>query len=190
MKRRSPLKVVLGVTGSIAAYKACELLRLLVQGGFEVRCVLSAGGSRFITPLTLAALSKNPVSQELHDPALWRMAHLELSDWADVIVAAPASADTLARLAGGRASRLLDSLILSSSRPVILCPAMDDRMFRHPATQQNLKTLQGWGYQVWGPVKGPLASGKTGEGRFLEPAEIFEKLCDLKLKPSGRKKQS
>lgn len=189
MKRRKPLKVVLGVTGSIAAYKACELVRLLVKAGFEVRCVLSPGGARFITPLTLAALSRNPVSQDMHDPSLWRMAHLELSDWADVVLVAPASADTLARLAAGRASRLLDSLILSSSCPVVLCPAMDDQMVRHPATQENLKTLQGWGYQVWGPARGPLASGKIGEGRFLEPAEIFEKLCDLK-KPSGRKKQS
>ncbi len=165
-------RVALGVTGSIAAFKAPALVRALVKKGLEVRCVLTPNAAHFVTPLTLAALSKNPVAQSLHDPSLWEMAHLSLAGWADLVLVAPATADILARLAQGRAEGLLDALVLSSKCPVAVCPAMDTEMWEHPATQANLKTVSGYGYKVWGPAKGELASGRVGFGRMLEPDEI------------------
>ena len=165
-------RVALGITGSIAAFKAPALVRALVKKGVEVRCVLTPNGAHFTTPLTLAALSRNPVAQSLHDPALWEMAHLSLASWADLVLIAPATADFVARLAHGRAEGLLDALVLSSRCPVAVCPAMDAEMWDHPATQANVKTLTGYGYKIWGPAKGELASGKVGFGRMLEPDEI------------------
>jgi phosphopantothenoylcysteine decarboxylase/phosphopantothenate--cysteine ligase len=165
-------RVALGITGSIAAFKVPALVRALVKKGVEVRCVLTPNGAHFTTPLTLAALSRNPVAQSLHDPALWEMAHLSLASWADLVLIAPATADFIARLAHGRAEGLLDALVLSSRCPVAVCPAMDAEMWDHPATQANVKTLTGYGYKVWGPGKGELASGKVGYGRMLEPDEI------------------
>jgi phosphopantothenoylcysteine decarboxylase/phosphopantothenate--cysteine ligase len=165
-------RVVLGVTGSIAAFKAPALVRAQIKGGAEVRCVLTPNGAHFTTPLALAALSRHPVAQTLHDPALWEMAHLNLASWADLVLIAPATADFLARLAQGRAEGLLDALVLSTRAPVAVCPAMDAEMWEHPATRANLKTVSGYGYKVWGPAKGELASGKVGFGRMLEPDEI------------------
>ena len=172
-------RVALGVTGSIAAFKAPALVRALVKKGLEVRCVLTPNGAHFTTPLALAALSRNPVAQSLHDPALWEMAHLSLASWADLVLIAPATADFIARLAHGRAEGLLDALVLSTRSPVAVCPAMDAEMWDHPATRANLKTISGYGYKVWGPAKGELASGKVGYGRMLEPDEIAR----LALKP-------
>ncbi|MBI5629592.1 MAG: hypothetical protein HY921_01775 [Elusimicrobia bacterium] len=174
---KSPLRVVLGVTGSIAAYKSAEIARGLVKRGCQVRCVLTPGGAQFITPMTLAALSRNPVAQNMHDPALWDMAHLSLASWADRVVVAPASADFMARLACGRAEGLLDGLILATRAPVAVCPAMDEEMWTHPATQENLRRIKKFGYRVWGPGKGELASGKSGWGRLLEPVEIVARAC-------------
>ncbi len=175
-----PRRVVLGITGSIAAYKACEVVRGLVKRGAEVRCVLTPGGAQFVTPLSLAALSRNPVAQNLHDPSLWEMAHLSLASWADVVLVAPATADFIARLAGGRAEGVLDALILSARVPVALCPAMDAEMWEHPATKANVSRVKEYGYAVWGPEKGELASGKIGWGRLLEPGEIVKRALVLK----------
>jgi phosphopantothenoylcysteine decarboxylase/phosphopantothenate--cysteine ligase len=165
-------RIALGITGSIAAFKAPALVRGLVKKGAEVRCVLTPTAAHFVTPLTLAALSRHPVSTTMHDPSLWDMAHLSLASWADLVLIAPATADIIARLAQGRAEGLLDSLVLSSRAPVAVCPAMDAEMWEHPATQANVGTLAGYGYKVWGPAKGELASGKIGFGRMLEPDEI------------------
>lgn len=173
-------RVVLGVTGSIAAYKAAELVRALVKNGHEVRCVLTPTGARFITALTLAALSKNAVVENLHDPKLYEMAHLSLADWAEVVLVAPATADIIARLAHGRAEGLLDGLILSARCPVIVCPALDAEMWTHPATQANVARLKEYGYEIWGPVDGELASGKVGFGRLMEPVEIARRVERLK----------
>jgi phosphopantothenoylcysteine decarboxylase/phosphopantothenate--cysteine ligase len=167
-----PRRVALGITGSIAAFKAPAIVRGLVKKGVEVRCVLTPNAAHFVTPLTLAALSRHGVAQNMHDPGLWEMAHLSLAGWADLVLVAPATADFLARLAQGRAEGLLDSLVLSTRAPVAVCPAMDAEMWEHPATQANVKTLAGYGYRVWGPAKGELASGKVGYGRMLEPDEI------------------
>ena len=167
-----PRRIALGVTGSIAAFKAPAIVRGLMKKGAEVRCVLTPNAAHFVTPLTLAVLSRHAVAQSLHDPALWEMAHLSLAGWADLVLVAPATADFLARLASGRAEGLLDSLVLSTRAPVAGCPAMDAEMWEHAATRANVKTLAGYGYKVWGPAKGELASGKVGYGRMLEPDEI------------------
>ena len=170
-----PRRVVLGVTGSIAAYKAAELVRGLTKAGREVRCVLTPGAEQFVTPLTLSVLSRNPVARNLHDPALWEMAHLSLAGWADLVLVAPATADFIARLAAGRAEGLLDGLVLATKARVAVCPAMDAEMWEHPATRRNVALLREYGYEVWGPEKGPLASGKNGWGRLMEPAEIVRR---------------
>lgn len=165
-------RVVLGVTGSIAAYKAPEIVRGLVKRGAEVRCVLTPNASHFVAPLALATVSRNAVAQSLHDPSLWEMAHLSLAGWADLVLVAPATADFLARLAHGRAEGLLDSLVLSTRAPVAVCPAMDAEMWDHPATRANVGRLKEFGYRIWGPEKGELASGKVGWGRLIPPDEI------------------
>ena len=169
---KSVRRVVLGITGSIAAYKAPLIVRGLVKKGVEVRCVLTPNGAHFVSPLTLATLSKHPVSQTAHDPALWEMAHLSLSSWADLVLIAPATADFIARLAQGRAEGLLDALVLSTEAPVVVAPAMDAEMWAHPATQGNVARIKEYGYRVLGPEKGELASGKIGHGRLVEPDEI------------------
>ena len=180
MTRRARSKrIVLGVTGSIAAYKAAELVRALIKAGHEVRCVMTPNAAQFVTPLTLQTLSKNPVAQSLYDPSLWEMAHLTLADWADLIVVAPCTADFLARAAAGRAEGVLDGLLLAARAPVALCPAMDGGMWEHPATRANTNAAKGFGYKIWGPVKGELASGKVGMGRMLEPDEIVERVASL-----------
>jgi len=168
-------RIALGVTGSIAAFKAPALVRGLVKKGAEVRCVLTPSAAHFITPLTLAALSRHPLASSMHDPELWEMAHLSLASWADLVLIAPATADIIARLAQGRAEGLLDALVLSTRAPIAVCPAMDADMWDHPATRANVKTLARHGYQVWGPAKGELASGKIGFGRMLEPDEIVRR---------------
>lgn len=177
MPRRK--RVVLGVTGSIAAYKSAEIVRGLTKAGHEVRCVLSAAGARFITPLTLSALSKNEVVTDLDDASLWRMAHLSLADWADVVLVAPATADCLARLACGRAEDALGALALATKAPLVLCPAMDAGMWRHAATVANVTRLKSYGCRFWGPEKGELASGKRDWGRLLEPAKIVAQVARL-----------
>ena len=169
---RKPRRIVLGVTGSIAAYKSAEIVRALVKSGIEVRCVLTPTAARFVTPLTLAVLSKNPVAENQHDPSLWEMAHLSLAGWADLVLIAPASADFIARLAGGRAEGLLDGLVLAAKCRIVVCPAMDAEMWEHAATRANVERIRRYGYEVWGPTKGPLASGKDGWGRLMEPEEI------------------
>lgn len=172
-------KVVLGVTGSIAAYKSAEIVRGLVKAGHEVRCVLTPGAAKFITPLTLSVLSKSPVAADLYEPALWQMAHLSLADWADVVLVAPCTADFIARLAGGRAEDILDGLILATRAKVVLCPAMDGGMWSHPATQANVAKVKSHGCAVWGPEKGALASGKVGWGRLLEPRRVVAQVSAL-----------
>jgi phosphopantothenoylcysteine decarboxylase / phosphopantothenate---cysteine ligase len=174
MARRT-LKVVLGVTGSIAAYKSAEIVRGLVKAGHEVRCALTPTASQFVTPLTLATLSRGPVAQTLHDPALWDMAHLSWSSWAELVLIAPATADFIARLAHGRAEGLLDSLVLAATCRVAVCPAMDLEMWAHKATARNVELLRGYGYEIWGPADGELASGKKGLGRMLDPEEIVSR---------------
>jgi phosphopantothenoylcysteine decarboxylase/phosphopantothenate--cysteine ligase len=169
----SARRILLGVSGGIAAYKSAELVRLLRAGGAEVQVVMTASARQFIGPLTLQALSGRPVRDSLWDAAAEAaMGHIELARWADLILLAPATADLLARLAQGRADDLLTTLCLASDRPLWLAPAMNRLMWAHPATQANVEALRSRGARVLGPGVGEQACGETGEGRMLEPADI------------------
>ena len=177
--RRPPLrgkKLVLGVTGSIAAYKAAELTRLLVKAGAEVQPIVTAAAEQFIPALTLSTLAKREALKGLFPEKgadVWTK-HVELGLWADGIVVAPATANTLARLAHGLCDDMLTAVVLSARCPVLVAPAMDHDMWRHPATRANVATLEGYGYTVLSPAHGELASGLVGEGRLPEPEEITD----------------
>lgn len=167
------VRILLGISGGIAAYKSAELTRLLIKAGAEVRVVMTEGAQAFITPLTFQALSGNPVHTHLLDPeAEAGMGHIELAKWADLIVIAPASADVMARLAAGMANDLLTTLCLATEAKVLLAPAMNQAMWRHPATQRNALQLEGYGYQLLGPDQGEQACGDVGPGRMLEPEAL------------------
>lgn len=168
-------KLLLGVTGGIAAYKACELARLFVKAGWQVQVVLTAHAEAFVTPLTFQALTGREVRGALFDAAHEAaMGHIELARWADAIVIAPATANTLAKLASGLADDLLTTLCLATDKPVFVAPAMNRLMWSHPATRANLATLQTRGVVSLGTGTGAQACGETGEGRLLEPALIFD----------------
>ncbi|ODU46364.1 bifunctional phosphopantothenoylcysteine decarboxylase/phosphopantothenate--cysteine ligase CoaBC [uncultured Aquimonas sp.] len=169
----SARRILLGVSGGIAAYKSAELVRLLRAGGAEVQVVMTASAAQFIGPLTLQALSGRPVRDSLWDAAAEAaMGHIELARWADLVLIAPATADLLARLAQGRADDLLTTLCLASDRPLWLAPAMNRLMWAHPATRANIELLSARGARVLGPSVGAQACGETGEGRMLEPGDI------------------
>jgi phosphopantothenoylcysteine decarboxylase/phosphopantothenate--cysteine ligase len=173
-------KIVLGVTGSIAAYKSADLVRRLGDAGAELRVVMTKGACEFITPLTLQTLSGHPVAIELLDADQESaMGHIKLARWADWILIAPASADTIARLAQGRADDLLAALCLASESPLVIAPAMNNKMWENQATQQNLAQLQARGAQLLGPASGDQACGEQGAGRLLEPTDIVAGLSKL-----------
>ncbi len=172
-------KIVLGVSGSIAAYKAAVLTRLLVKRGAEVRVVMTPSASDFITPLTLSTLSRNPVLTHFQrdDTGAWNN-HVELGIWADLMLIAPASANTIARMANGLCDNLLLAAYLSARCPVLVAPAMDLDMLAHPATKSNLERLASFGNLIIQPAHGELASGLTGTGRMAEPEEIVRFIDD------------
>lgn len=170
-------RIVLGVTGSIAAYKAAELVRLLVKSGDDVTVVMTDAAREFVTPLTFRTLSRNPVHvSAFEEPAEWRPGHVSLATWADLVVVAPASANTLAKMRAGLADNLLTSILLATRAPVFVAPAMNDGMWEHPATRENLAVLASRGVHVIKPRSGDLACGTSGAGRMAEPAEILEAL--------------
>ncbi|MEN8107845.1 MAG: bifunctional phosphopantothenoylcysteine decarboxylase/phosphopantothenate--cysteine ligase CoaBC [Pseudomonadota bacterium] len=172
--------ILLGVTGGIAAYKSAELVRQLREQGSEVRVVMTQAAREFITPLTLQALSGQPVHTDLLDPAAEAaMGHIELARWADTVLVAPATADFIARLAHGRADDLLAAVCLASEAPLAMAPAMNRVMWLNPATQDNCTVLAGRGVHCFGPAEGGQACGETGPGRMLEPAELVEQLAGL-----------
>lgn len=171
------VRVLLGVSGGIAAYKSAELVRRLRDAGAEVRVVLTGNAARFVTPLTFQALSGHPVRSGLWDDAAEAaMGHIELARWADEVVLAPASADLIARLAHGLADDLLTTLCLASAAPLSLAPAMNQQMWAHAATQANLALLRERGVRVLGPESGSQACGDVGAGRLLEPDRIVAAL--------------
>ncbi|MEW6331478.1 MAG: bifunctional phosphopantothenoylcysteine decarboxylase/phosphopantothenate--cysteine ligase CoaBC [Pseudomonadota bacterium] len=166
-------RILLGVTGGIAAYKSADTVRRLREAGAEVRVVMTAGAAEFITALTLQAVSGQPVHQQLLDAgAEAGMGHIELARWADALLVAPASANFLARLAQGRADDLLSAVCLASGAPVAVAPAMNQQMWSNAATQANLATLKKNGVKIFGPGEGSQACGDVGPGRMLEPAEL------------------
>ncbi|WP_433915763.1 bifunctional phosphopantothenoylcysteine decarboxylase/phosphopantothenate--cysteine ligase CoaBC [Pectobacterium brasiliense] len=166
-------RIVLGISGGIAAYKCPELVRRLRDGGADVRVVMTSAAKAFITPLTLQAVSGYPVSDDLLDPAAEAsMGHIELGKWADLVILAPATADLIARVAAGMANDLLTTICLATSAPIAVVPAMNQQMYRAEPTQDNLRTLAARGLPIWGPDSGSQACGDVGPGRMIDPMEI------------------
>lgn len=172
-------RIVVGITGGIAAYKSIELIRLLRKNEAEVRVVLTPAAAEFVTPLTLQAISGNPVSQSLLDPAAeLAMGHIELAKWADAVLIAPASADFIARLTVGMANDLLSTVCLATASPILLAPAMNQQMYAQTVTQENIAKLAARGMKFIGPACGFQACGDVGAGRMSEPGEIFTALSE------------
>lgn len=166
-------KILLGITGSIAAYKAIYLVRQFVKAGAEVKVVLTPSACDFVSKLTLSTLSKNPVLVDMFDEQSWAN-HVMLGRWADLMIVAPLSCNTLAKMANGQCDNLLLAIYLSATCPVIVAPAMDDDMWHHPSTKLNLEKLNTYGNKIIPVEKGELASGLTGDGRMAEPETITE----------------
>src|SRR5450631_194014 len=173
-------RILLGVTGGIAAYKSAELVRRLVEHGAQVQVVMTAAAREFVTPTTFQALSGHPVRTDLWDAAAEAaMGHIELARWADLLLVAPASADFLARLAHGLADELLSTLALATAAPIAVAPAMNQQMWGNAATQSNVTLLRQRGVRVLGPGVGDQACGEVGPGRMLEPLEIAALIAPL-----------
>lgn len=185
----APQRILLGVCGSIAAYKAAELVRRLRERGGEVRVVMTQHAKAFIAPLSLQAVAGTPVRCDLFDPdAEAGMGHIELARWADLVLIAPASANLIARLAHGLADDLLTTLVLATEAPIALAPAMNQRMWSHPAVQSNVAALRARGVRFIGPGHGDQACGEQGAGRLLEPLEIVGALFEASEQPlAGRR---
>ncbi len=171
--------ILLGVTGGIAAYKSATLIRLLRRHGAEVRVVMTPNATKFITPLTLQALSGNPVHVELMGvTSESAMVHIDLARWADLVIVAPASAGFIARYAHGFADDLPGSICLATMSPVMIAPAMNRQMWLNPATQENLRRVKAFGVRILGPAEGDQACGENGPGRMLEPEELAERVVE------------
>ncbi|MFT6027127.1 MAG: phosphopantothenoylcysteine decarboxylase/phosphopantothenate--cysteine ligase [Bacteroidia bacterium] len=172
-------KILVGVTGGIAAYKTPLLVRLLIKAGAEVKVIVSNDALDFVTLLTLSTVSKNPVVSSFSDKnGTWNN-HVELGLWADVFVVAPATANTIGKMANGICDNILLATYLSARCPVVLAPAMDLDMLQHPSVRNNLKTISGYGNKIIEPTDGELASGLLGKGRMAEPEEICNYLSKL-----------
>ncbi|KAB7697720.1 bifunctional phosphopantothenoylcysteine decarboxylase/phosphopantothenate--cysteine ligase CoaBC [Plesiomonas shigelloides] len=170
-------RVLLGISGGIAAYKCVELVRRLREQGAEVRVVMTAAAKAFITPLTLQAVSGHPVADDLLDPAAESsMGHIQLAKWADLVLLAPATADLMARMAAGMGNDLLTTLCLATSAPLAIAPAMNQQMYQAQVTQENIAKLAARGALIWGPAEGAQACGDVGPGRMLEPAELCQRV--------------
>lgn len=172
-------KILVGISGGIAAYKTPLLIRLLVKAGAEVKVVATDASFEFVTALTLSTLSKNPVVSTFSDESGNWNNHVELGLWADVFVIAPATANTIGKMANGICDNLLLATYLSARCPVIVAPAMDLDMLQHPAVQKNMQTILGFGNHIIDPTEGELASGLVGKGRMAEPDEIFQFISTL-----------
>ncbi|HHC7308847.1 TPA: bifunctional phosphopantothenoylcysteine decarboxylase/phosphopantothenate--cysteine ligase CoaBC [Vibrio campbellii] len=176
-------KILLGISGGIAAYKCAELTRRLIERGAQVQVVMTKAAKEFITPLTMQAVSGRPVSDSLLDPAAEAsMGHIELAKWADLVLLAPATADLIARMSAGMGNDLLTTLVLATGSPVAVSPAMNQQMYRNVATQENIATLARRGMHIWGPAAGEQACGDVGPGRMLEPMQLVH-LCEQFFQP-------
>ncbi|MDO4687945.1 MAG: bifunctional phosphopantothenoylcysteine decarboxylase/phosphopantothenate--cysteine ligase CoaBC [Plesiomonas sp.] len=170
-------RVLLGISGGIAAYKCVELVRRLREQGADVRVVMTAAAKAFITPLTLQAVSGHPVADDLLDPAAESsMGHIQLAKWADLVLLAPATADLMARMAAGMGNDLLTTLCLATNAPLAIAPAMNQQMYQAQVTQENIAKLAARGALIWGPAEGAQACGDVGPGRMLEPAELCQRV--------------
>lgn len=180
MSSLSNKRILLGITGGIAAYKCAELTRLFVKAGAEVRVAMTEAATEFITALTMQALSGNRVQLDLLDPeAEAAMGHIELARWADLVLIAPATADFMAKMAHAQADDILSTLVLAASVPIAVAPAMNQAMWADAGTQANLEILRKRKYHVFGPVDGDQACGDVGPGRMMEPAQLLESCADM-----------
>ena len=180
--------ILIGVTGGIAAYKTATIIRLLVKDGAEVKVIMTDHAKEFITPLTLATLSKNPVLSEFYNPENgdWN-SHVDLGIWADLFLIAPATANSIAKMANGIADNLLLTTYFSARCPVFVAPSMDLDMLKHPATVINIETIKAFGNTILEPATGELASGLTGKGRMAEPEEIVKEINNFFSKKKSDK---
>jgi len=175
--------IVLGIGGGIAAYKCCELVRLLVKEGADVHCVLTKAGAQFVTPLTLQTLSKNPVHTDMFNLIQEKeIGHISLADRADLVLVAPATADLIAKVSCGICDDLLTTVICATRAPVVFAPSMNVNMWENSITKENVAKLRKHGYQIIEPVSGDLACGYEGQGRLPEPADIISKLKSISMK--------
>jgi len=165
--------VLLGVTGSIAAYKSCDVVNSLRKAGFETKVAMSADACHFITPLTLQTLSGNKVITDMFElPAQWDVCHVSLAEWADLVLIVPASADMIAKLACGSADSIVSAAVLSAKCNILIAPAMNDNMYNHKAVQKNIAALKGLGYKFVGPRRGRLACDRAGIGHIADVSDI------------------
>ena len=172
--------ILLGVTGSIAAYKAADIASKLVKAEFKVTCIMTREAREFITPLTLQTLSKQPVVTDLFDEKeSWRPSHIQLADSADLLLIAPATANVLASMAHGFAQEALTAIALATRAPVLIAPAMNGKMWQHPATLRNVETLRSWGHDFIGPDDGMLACGYEGAGRLWPVEGIVARAVEI-----------
>ena len=172
--------ILLGITGSIAAYKACELTRLFVKGGHTVHVIMTQAATRFVSPLTFSTLSRNPVSVDMFDePEEWIPGHISFAERGDVLLIAPCTANVIAKLAQGLADDMLTATALATKAPLVIAPAMNTGMWEHPATKANLATLAARGATFVDAGTGDLACGTTGKGRMADPQEIFVTVARL-----------
>lgn len=173
-------KILLGVTGSIAAYKSCDIINSLKRLGYEVKVAMSPDSKHFITPLTLQTLSSNEVIQDMFElSARWDVSHVSLAEWADLILIAPASADMISKLACGSANCILSAIVLSSKAKVLITPAMNDKMYKHEAVQENIAKLKRFGYKFVGPKRGHLICGYEGIGHIADIKDIVQAVKKL-----------
>ena len=172
-------KILLGVTGSIAAYKAVELVRLFVKDGDDVTVVMTPAACEFVKPLTFQTLARNPVYvEQFAPPVSWKPEHVSLAESADLVLVAPATANTIAKLRYGLADNLLTATLLATRAPIVVAPAMNTGMWESPVTQENIAALKARGIKVVEPADGELACGVKGKGRMMDPERIFEACCD------------
>ncbi|MDB6070324.1 MAG: phosphopantothenoylcysteine decarboxylase [Verrucomicrobiales bacterium] len=173
-------RILLGITGSIAAYKAADLASQLTKRGCDVTAVMTTDAQEFITPLTLQVLTKNPVVTGLYDEKQsWRPGHIHLADHADLVLIAPATANILAKLAAGLSDDALSAICLATRAPILHAPAMNGKMWSHPATRRNVETLTAWGHHWIGPEEGMLACGYEGPGRLWPVEGIVERVMEM-----------
>lgn len=173
--------IVLGVTGSIAAYKACELTRMLVKiGTMDVHVIMTAAAAEFVTPLTFKTLSRNPVAANMFDdPEDWIPGHISLAERADLLVVAPCTANVIAKMAHGLSDDMLSSTVLATRAPLLIAPAMNNGMYSNPATQANIALLKSRGAEFVDPLSGDLACGTTGQGRMAPPEDIYTRILEM-----------
>ena len=189
MENLNNKKILFIICGGISAYKSLEVIRMLKKSGVEIKTILTRNAKKFVTPLSIASLSQGKVYEDLFNVENeTEIDHISLSRWADLIIVAPATANTLSKLANGASDDLASTVILASNKKIFLAPAMNVRMWEHQSTRKNLKTLKGYGYKLIGPIIGDMACGEYGEGKMSEPLYIFNEIKNFFSYQSKNKK--